>query len=460
MRENDETKSLYAPDRADALPCAVRERRRGIDLKGLNLRLTVADTELSLSPKAIRQLLDANAGSLTLDMPGAEMTIPQEMLRGILKQLNGKDLEISLASGEAAMDGLSPEQKLWVPIMQERGKFLPLSVLTGEFSVGGEPLDWSKISGSLDISLTLEMPKIEKKTGWHEENGQWIYYKDDGEPMKPKDLYPFWGTNRHGFGYMVENEADKWVRRGLEPPTILPLPDLRKLGDYEDLEQDWNFPRSEDIVPRSKWIGDSLLLDFALPHFSTYLIVTRIAMPFDDVAESAWYYDAVKWAVDENITSGTDNTHFSPDAACTRAQLVTFLWRLAGEPVVNYLMPFTDVDEGAWYAEAVRWAASERIAEGTTASTFAPNAAVSRAQAVTMLWRYAKRSGVDVSVGKDTNILSYDDAFDIPAWAIEAVQWACGAQVLRGSGTALQPNDPCTRAQVAAMMSRLPGNAG
>ena len=149
----------------------MRERRRGIDLKDLDLRLTVADTELSLSPKAIRQLLDANAGSLTLDMPGADMTVPQEMLRGILEQLNGKDLDISLVSDEGAMIALTPEVMRWMSVMREQNKFFSLSALTGEFSVGGEPLDWSKISGSLDISLTLEMPKIEKKTGWHEENG-------------------------------------------------------------------------------------------------------------------------------------------------------------------------------------------------------------------------------------------------------------------------------------------------
>ena len=339
-------------------------------------------------------------------------------------------------------------------VMREQGKFLPLSVLTGELTAGGEPLDWSKISGMLDISFTLEMPKIEKKSGWHKENGQWFYYEDSDKPMEPEDLLLLEGLNHFEFGYMVEDENDNWVMKGPEPPTILPLPNLREETSYVDLAQDWDLPRSEDIIPEFKWVDDNLLLDFELPHFSTYLIVTRIAMPFDDVAEGSYYYDAVKWAADENIAGGTDNTHFSPDAVCTRAQLVTFLWRLAGKPAVDFLMPFTDVDEGAWYAEAVRWAASEKIVEGTTATTFEPDAIVSRAQAVTMLWRYAKHSGTDVSVGEDTNILSYTDAFDIPKWAVEAVQWACDAGVMQGSGEALMPNDLCTRAQIVTFLAR------
>ena len=110
---------------------------------------------------------------------------------------------------------------------------------------------------------------------------------------------------------------------------------------------------------------------------------------FVDVPAGAYYYDAVLWAAEGGIVTGTDAVHFSPDASCTRAQLVTFLWRAAGSPVVNYAMNFNDVDGGAYYAEAVHWAASEKIIEGTTAETFAPDAAVTRAQVVTMLYRFA-----------------------------------------------------------------------
>ena len=120
-------------------------------------------------------------------------------------------------------------------------------------------------------------------------------------------------------------------------------------------------------------------------------------MPFTDVPAGSYYHDAVLWAMEQGITKGTSDTAFSPNATCTRAQIVTFLWRVAGSPVVNYLMSFTDVDEGAYYAEAVRWAASEKIVEGTTAATFAPNATVTRAQVVTMLCRFAKAQGMDTT---------------------------------------------------------------
>ena len=120
---------------------------------------------------------------------------------------------------------------------------------------------------------------------------------------------------------------------------------------------------------------------------------------FVDVPAGAYYYDAVLWAAEGGIVTGTDAVHFSPDASCTRTQLVAFLWRASGKPVVNYAMNFNDVDSGTYYAEAVRWAASEKVAEGTTAETFAPDAAVTRAQMVTMLYRFAKAQGMDTTQG-------------------------------------------------------------
>ena len=109
--------------------------------------------------------------------------------------------------------------------------------------------------------------------------------------------------------------------------------------------------------------------------------------PFTDVQSDAYYYDAVLWAVEQGITSGTSATTFSPDATVTRGQTVTFLWRQAGSPVVNYAMSFADVDAGAYYAEAVRWAVSEGVTAGTSGTTFSPDASCTRAQIVTFLYR-------------------------------------------------------------------------
>lgn len=177
---------------------------------------------------------------------------------------------------------------------------------------------------------------------------------------------------------------------------------------------------------------------------------------FVDVPAGAYYYDAVLWAAEGGIVTGTDAVHFSPGASCTRAQLVTFLWRAAGSPVVNYAMNFTDVDGGAYYAEAVRWAASEKVVEGTTAETFAPDAAVTRAQMVTMLYRFAKAQGMDTTQG-GMAIREFDDFDAVPAYALEAMDWAVNAGVLKGDNNRLLPQDNCTRAQIVTMLYRALG---
>lgn len=177
---------------------------------------------------------------------------------------------------------------------------------------------------------------------------------------------------------------------------------------------------------------------------------------FVDVPAGAYYYDAVLWAAEGGIVTGTDAVHFSPDASCTRAQLVTFLWRAAGSPVVNYAMNFNDVDGGAYYAEAVRWAASEKVVEGTTAETFAPDAAVTRAQMVTMLYRFAKARGMDTTQG-GMAIREFDDFDAVPAYALEAMDWAVNAGVLKGDNNRLLPQDNCTRAQIVTMLYRALG---
>ena len=177
---------------------------------------------------------------------------------------------------------------------------------------------------------------------------------------------------------------------------------------------------------------------------------------FTDVKEGAYYVDAVNWAVDKKVTSGKSETTFAPNDSCTRAQAVTFLWRAAGSPVVNYAMNFNDVDSGAYYAEAVRWAASEKVVEGTTAETFAPDAAVTRAQMVTMLYRFAKAQGMDTTQG-GMAIREFDDFDAVPAYALEAMDWAVNAGVLKGDNNRLLPQDNCTRAQIVTMLYRALG---
>ena len=175
---------------------------------------------------------------------------------------------------------------------------------------------------------------------------------------------------------------------------------------------------------------------------------------FEDVASNAYCYDAVNWAVERNITSGTGKYTFSPDSSCTRADFVTFLWRAAGKPVVNFAMNFSDVKEGAYYAEAVRWAASLGIVTGLNQNTFGASNAVTREQAVAMLWRFAKQQGFDTTQG-GMAIREYEDYDSLSEYAREAMAWAVNAGVLKGSGNRLLPDASCTRAQLVTLLYRL-----
>lgn len=177
---------------------------------------------------------------------------------------------------------------------------------------------------------------------------------------------------------------------------------------------------------------------------------------FVDVPAGAYYYDAVLWAAEGGIVTGTDAVHFSPDASCTRAQLVTFLWRAAGSPVVNYAMNFTDVDSGAYYAEAVRWAASLGIAGGYGDGRFGTNDFVTREQVAAILHRFAKAQGMDTTQG-GMAIREFDDFDAVPAYALEAMDWAVNAGVLKGDNNRLLPQDNCTRAQIVTMLYRALG---
>ena len=176
---------------------------------------------------------------------------------------------------------------------------------------------------------------------------------------------------------------------------------------------------------------------------------------FTDTSVTAWYHDGVHYCVENGLMVGYGNESFRPNGSTTRAMFTVMLWRLNGSPVVNYALDFADVEEGAWYTEAVRWAAPEGVAGGYGNGKFGPNDTLTREQMVTILWRYAKQKNVDVSVGEDTNILSYNDAFSVGEYAIPAMQWACGSGTVQGTTDGrLDPKGSATRAQAAAILMR------
>ena len=179
--------------------------------------------------------------------------------------------------------------------------------------------------------------------------------------------------------------------------------------------------------------------------------VTKVeTSPFSDVSTSAYYYEAVKWAQKKGITGGIGNGLFGPNQPCTRAQIVTFLWRAAGSPVVNYAMNMSDVPEGSYYAEAVRWALSEGITTGTTENTFSPDSECTRAQAVAFLFRYAASEAVTLQ----ELVSGFSDADSVPGYALPAMNWALAEEIVQGNGSKLMPNDSCTRAQIVTFLFR------
>lgn len=176
--------------------------------------------------------------------------------------------------------------------------------------------------------------------------------------------------------------------------------------------------------------------------------------PFTDVDTAKWYHLSVDYVLTHKMMNGVSSRAFAPNANLTRGMLVQILYNLEGKPK-GTAANFSDVQADAWYAEAVGWAAANKVVTGYADSTFRPNAAVTREQAAAILYRYAKSKGIDVSVGENTNILSYVDVQQASEYAIPALQWAVGAGVLNGKNDSrLAPTGTATRAEIAAIMQR------
>ena len=184
---------------------------------------------------------------------------------------------------------------------------------------------------------------------------------------------------------------------------------------------------------------------------ATFMEDNSVLNFFYDVPNDAYYFEAVKWAAENGITGGVGNDRFAPEQSCTRAQIVTFLWRAAGSPVVNYAMELSDVAEDVYYAEAVRWAASCGIVTGLTETTFGTNGVCTRAQAAAMIYRYAQAQGKGF-----TGAWMFHLPFtDVPEWAYESVAWCYMNGVTTGvNETAFAPGNDCTRAQIVTFLWR------
>ena len=196
---------------------------------------------------------------------------------------------------------------------------------------------------------------------------------------------------------------------------------------------------------------------FILTHFSKYTIMYDASSvwtnPFSDVKESDWFYEAVKFVSSQGLMNGTSATTFAPDANLTRAMLVTVLYRYEKEPNVTGNGGFTDVPSGEWYTDAVAWAAANGIVNGVGDNKFNPNGNITREELATILYRYSKFKGENPKADGDLSV--YLDGAKTSGWAADGVKWAVGSGIITGtSETTVDPQGTATRAQVATMLMR------
>lgn len=222
------------------------------------------------------------------------------------------------------------------------------------------------------------------------------------------------------------------------------------------------------ITPNNGYIVSNVLVNDASVGAVRSYIITNIsenttveavfnkigANPYSDVLSDAWYFDAVMYATTAGIMEGTSSTAFEPNIAMTRAMFVTVLYRLAGDPSVSGSSKYTDVISGSWYEDAVIWGTANGIVKGMGDNEFAPDLSVTREQMAAFMYRYASFSGVNVTIS-GSSISAYGDYDSVSGWAITAINWAVEKGLINGmSATTLEPQGTATRAQAATILMR------
>ena len=338
----------------------------------------------SVSDKAAKELKNAKEGStVTIDMKG-ETKLPAS----VTKEIAGKDVTVELDMGGGivwSFNGLD------VP---KGGVRLDLGVKTGTKTIPAKVIN----------ALTGETTTIQLQ------------------------------LNHNGpFGMSLKLSVDLGKKHD---------------GLYANLY--FYNPKSGELEFQSAGLISGGKASWVFDHASDYAIVidkeSHEPMTFTDVPDTAYYAEAVNWAVAKKITGGVGNGLFAPNDPCTRAQIVTFLWRAAGSPVVNYAMNMTDVAEDAYYGEAVRWALSEGITTGTGDGKFSPDATCNRAQSVTFLFR---------AIGKIVDSKAEFGDVLTDSYYANAVAWAVENGITNGIGDGLfGPDNSCTRAQIVTFLFR------
>lgn len=354
---------------------------------------------------------DVNTGMVEIDLSGLNRTIktvnlPANAIQEIAKAVNdtgndAKGLTIKLSTAEVSFDAAALDE-----IQEQAAGQVTLTVAPAKSSSLNERQ--KKAVGSSPVfDLTM-------RSG-------------------AKDITSFGG------GYVTVSLSHK-LEPGQDPAGIV-VYYLDSVGNIHACETMYDV-RTETVL-------------FTTNHLSLYYIGYAPELigenPFSDVSSTAYYYNAVRWAAAKGITAGTSAITFSPNASCTRAQMAVFLWRAAGSPEPRSAeTPFVDVRPDAYYAKAVLWAAEQGITSGTSATTFSPDAVITRAQAVTFLYQAAGTPAV-----KGENPFE-DVASD--AYYATAVLWAAAEGITAGtSDTAFSPDTACTRAQIVTFLYRSKG---
>lgn len=308
-----------------------------------------------------------------------------------------------------------------------------------------------------------------------------VFYKNDGTEIKLEDLKE--GDSITAF--TRANEPTALVLPETYTPAVVIVNEEDKGGNvtvstfFKDADTDGYINAEKDLViflpegfVENKKAGNDYIVFYSITTRSIPAQTTpeklvlleepeeeNVEIPYTDVADDYKFIDSILKATEMGIMNGVSDTEFAPESNMTRAMFVTILYRYAGEPEVNKSIPFADVNMNDYYGNAVIWAQQNGIVEGVSESEFAPNLEVTREQMATVLYRYANIGNEeDAAEAKNTNILSYEDAENISEYAVEAMQWACGENVLvsRTEGK-INPVDNATRAEAANAIVVLSG---
>ncbi len=349
-------------------------------------------TGVQIPVDTVTNVAASESDGMEIKLPHVQLHIDSQALNAIATQAEGKDIRLVVETENNAETTLTPAQKQALDGMKNA------AVLEAYFVSGSQRIRDFK-GGEVELYIPYQTSGAIR--AW--------YLKEDGtrEPVAAEYDSEKACLILHHFSHYVIEEV--------EEDTATPI---EAAMSYADCKKDASCPLAD----------------------------------YTDLTTTAWYHDGVHYCIENGLIRGFADAKFQPNGSTTRAQLIMILWRMEGSPVVNDAMSYGDVAEDAWYREAIRWAASEDIAQGYDSKRFAPNDAVTREQMVSILWRFAKWKGCNVNIGENTNILSYEDALIISEYAVPSMQWACGSGLLHGDGANLLPKSGATRAQAATLM--------